>query len=96
MHRHQVALDQVRLARRLHADGDVGLAHGEVELAILQQQVDLDIRVVLEESPSTGASQDEPKAGVAVTLSWPSGRSLLSVSSASVIASLANTSRTVR
>ncbi len=38
----------------------------------------------------------EPKPTVVVTFSRPAGFSLLSVSSASVIASLANTSRTVR
>ena len=47
-------------------------------------------------SPSTGVSQDEPKAWVAVTLSWPLGRSLLSASCASAIASLENTSCEVR
>ena len=47
-------------------------------------------------SCSRGASQIEPKPIVVVTFSRPAGFSLLSVSSASVIASLANTSRTVR
>ena len=47
-------------------------------------------------SPSRGASQLAPKPTVVVTLIRPAGFSLLSVSSASVIASLANTSRTVR
>src|SRR5579883_1311829 len=42
-----------------------------------------------------GVSQVEPKATVVVTLSGPLGRSLLSVSIASVIASLAKTSLTV-
>jgi hypothetical protein len=43
-----------------------------------------------------GASHNEPNPIVVVTFNRPAGRSLLSVSSASVIASLANTSRTVR
>ena len=43
-----------------------------------------------------GVSQDEPKATVVVTFSGPFGRSFNSVSIASVIASLANTSRAVR
>ena len=42
-----------------------------------------------------GANQEEPKPIVVVTLMRPAGFSLLSVSNASVIASLANTSRTV-
>ena len=42
-----------------------------------------------------GVSQVEPKATVVVTLSGPFGRSLLSVSIASVMASLANTSLAV-
>src|SRR4051794_26889070 len=45
---------------------------------------------------SRGASQVLPKPVVLVTFSRPAGRSRLSVSSASVIASLAKTSRTVR
>ena len=43
-----------------------------------------------------GASQVEPKATVVVTLSGPLGRSFDSDSIASVMASLANTSRAVR
>ena len=43
-----------------------------------------------------GASQEAPKPCVVVTFKRPAGFSLLSVSKASVIASLANTSRTVR
>ena len=43
-----------------------------------------------------GVSQVEPSATVVVTLSWPLGRSLLSDSWASAIASLANTSWAVR
>ncbi len=45
---------------------------------------------------SWGASQEPPKPTVVVTRRRPAGFSLLSVSSASVMASLANTSRTVR
>src|SRR5262249_16149142 len=45
----QVALDQLGLARRRHADGDIGLAHAEVELAVFQHQVDVDVGIDLEE-----------------------------------------------
>ena len=47
-------------------------------------------------SPMRGVSQVEPRPTVAVTFSVPFGRSLLSDSCASAIASLAKTSRTVR
>ena len=48
-YRHQVTLDQVGLARRRHADGDVGLAHAEVEFRVVQQQGKLDLRIDLKE-----------------------------------------------
>jgi hypothetical protein len=43
------ALDQVRLGRAAHADGDVGLAHGEVQFLVGEHQLDADIRVEVEE-----------------------------------------------
>ncbi len=43
-----------------------------------------------------GVSQVEPRPTVVVTLSWPLGRSLLSGSCASAMASLAKTSCAVR
>src|SRR3546814_8697338 len=39
-HGQKMALNEVRLARRRHADGNVGLAHGEVELAVAQDKAD--------------------------------------------------------
>ncbi len=42
-------LDQFRLPRRRHADGDIGLAHGKIELAVLQHQIHLDIRIKIDE-----------------------------------------------
>ena len=49
MHREQLALDQVRLRRLAQADGDVGLAHGEVELFVGGDQRDVDVRIEIEE-----------------------------------------------
>src|SRR5579871_3532858 len=54
MHRHQMALDQLRLAGWGHADGDVGLAHAEVELPVVEQKIDGDIGVDLEELAHPG------------------------------------------
>ena len=34
MHGEQLALDQIGLGRLAQADGDVGLAHGEIELLV--------------------------------------------------------------
>jgi len=48
MHREQAALDQVRLGGPPHADGDVGLAHGEVEFLVGEHQFDADIRIEIE------------------------------------------------
>ena len=49
VHGHQVALDQLRLPRRQQADGDICLAHAEVELAVVEHQIDRDIRIDLDE-----------------------------------------------
>jgi hypothetical protein len=47
--RQQVALDELGLARRRHADGHVGLAHAEVELAVVEHQVEAHVGIELEE-----------------------------------------------
>ena len=49
MHGHQMALHQVRLARRHQADGDIGLAHGQIQLAVVQYDRHLNFRVIVEE-----------------------------------------------
>src|ERR1700685_3674460 len=49
MHREQLALDQVGLRRLTEPDGDIGLAHGEVELLVGGQQRDVDFRIELDE-----------------------------------------------
>ena len=47
--REKPALDQVRLRRRAQADRDVGLAHGDVELRIVEDQLKLDARIEVDE-----------------------------------------------
>ena len=49
MHGEQPALDQVGLLRLAQPDRAVGLAHGEVELLIGEDQLQLDVRIELEE-----------------------------------------------
>ncbi len=43
--RHQPFADQVSLAGFFHADGDIGLAHGQVQHPFLKHQINLEIRV---------------------------------------------------
>ena len=45
----QMALDQIRLARRRHADRDIGLPHRQVELGIVDHEGDLDLGIEVEE-----------------------------------------------
>jgi len=49
VHREQLALDQIGLRRLPQTNGDVGLAHGEVELLVGGQQRDVDFRIKLDE-----------------------------------------------
>ncbi len=44
-----MALHQVRLLRRVHAYGDVGLTHREVEVGVVEQQGHRDVGIHLEE-----------------------------------------------
>jgi hypothetical protein len=48
-HAHQLAADEVGLRGLLHPDRDVGLAHRQVEHALLEHQVDVEIGVLLVE-----------------------------------------------
>ena len=48
VNREQAPLDQVRLRGPAHADRHVGLAHGEVEFFVGEDQLDPDIRVEVE------------------------------------------------
>ncbi len=49
VHREQLALDQVGLRRLAQADGDVGLAHRQIELLVGRDQGDADVRIELDE-----------------------------------------------
>ena len=49
VHREQLALDQVGLGRLAQPDGDVGLAHGEVEFLVRGQERDVDVGIEIAE-----------------------------------------------
>jgi hypothetical protein len=49
VHREQLALNEVRLGRLAQPDGDVGLAHGKVELLFGGQQRDAHFRIEVDE-----------------------------------------------
>ena len=49
VHREQLALDQVRLRRLAQADGDVGLAHRQIEFLVGGDQRDVDVGIEVEE-----------------------------------------------
>ena len=49
MHREQPALDEVRLLRLPQPDRTVGLAHGEVELLVGEDELQLDVGIEVEE-----------------------------------------------
>jgi hypothetical protein len=49
VHRHQVPLNEIGLARRHHANGDVGLAHAEVQFALIEHQLDRHFRMKIQE-----------------------------------------------
>ncbi len=43
-HRQKMALHQARLTRHDHADGDIRLAHSEIQLVVRQHEADVDLR----------------------------------------------------
>src|SRR5580704_8362087 len=49
MHGEQLALDHVWLRRLSHANTDVGLAHGEIELFVGDDEIDANLRIELHE-----------------------------------------------
>ena len=55
-------LHEVGLLRRMHADGDVGLAHGEVEIPVIEQQGHRDFRILLQEGLRAGGEPDGAEA----------------------------------
>ncbi len=59
---HQPAADQVGLARLLEADGDVGLAHGQVEHALLEHEVDVEVGVAVVEMLQPGRQPERAEA----------------------------------
>ena len=63
MHLHQPAADQLGLARLLQPDRHVGLAHRQVEDALLEHQVDLQVRVALEQPVEPRRQPERAEAG---------------------------------
>jgi hypothetical protein len=65
VHGEQLALDQIGLHRRAHADGEVGFALREIELAVLEHQMDLQLGKVRRNSlqPRQQPIGAEPVAG---------------------------------
>ena len=60
----QMALDEIRLARRRHANRDIGLAHRQIEFRIVDHQADLDLRVEFEEFPDPRRQPDRAERDV--------------------------------
>ena len=67
----QALADQIGLARFLHADGHVGLPHGQVQHALLQHQVDLEIRVLVVELGQARRQPEHRKGHVALQHQMP-------------------------
>ena len=49
MHGEELALDEIRLRRPPQADRHIGLAHGEIEFAVVEQQRHLDVGIEFDE-----------------------------------------------
>ena len=60
--RHQAAADQVGLARLLHADRHVGLAHRQVQHPFFQHQVDLEVGVAFVKLAQTRGEPERAEA----------------------------------
>lgn len=55
---HQLALDQVRLARRLHAHGDIRFPHAKVKLSVVEQHRHRHVRVQRDEAVDARCQPD--------------------------------------
>ena len=62
LHREQRPADEVALLRLAGPDGDVGLAHGEVELLVVEDQLDADVGVELDELADARRQPDGAEA----------------------------------
>ena len=65
MHREDLALDQIRLCRLAQADGDVGLAHGQIEFFVGGDQGYLDVGIEIEKlaEPRRQPVHADPRRG---------------------------------
>ena len=54
VHGEELALDQVGLHRRAHADGEIGFALRQIEFAVLHDEMDFDLGIFFEEIVEPG------------------------------------------
>ena len=58
MNREETTLDEIGLCRSAEPNGYIGLAHGQVEFLVVQDQFDTDIRVDVEKLPDALSEPD--------------------------------------
>ncbi len=75
-HGEQMALHQAGLARHDHADGDIGLAHAEIELVVRQHEADVDLGIEGDELVHLGGEPGRAEADRRGDLE-PAGRLVL-------------------
>ena len=71
-------LHQVRLLRRMHADRHVSLTHGQIQVAVVEQQRHRDVRILLQEVAQPRCQPRRAEADRRRHLE-PSGRLLLAL-----------------
>ncbi len=71
-HGEELALDEIGLGGAAQADGDIGLAHGEIELGVIEDQDDVDLGVELHEFRNAGGEPEGAEADRGVMRSSPS------------------------
>ena len=62
VHGEELALDQIGLHRRAHAERQIGLALGQIEFAVLQHQMHLQFGIFLEEFLHAAAAANRCRA----------------------------------
>ena len=62
MNREETTLDEIGLGRSAQADGYIGLAHGQIEFLVVEDQFDTDIRVEVEKLPDALSEPDRAQA----------------------------------
>ena len=59
----QLPLNEIWLTRRTHAEGNVGLAHCQVEFTVSQLKADINFRIQFDEFPDTRRQPSRPECG---------------------------------